>query len=429
MNYKETLDWLDGFSQFGIKLGLERIKILCDKLGNPQNNYKIIHVGGTNGKGSVCRYISYILKNSGYKTGVYTSPNLQRFTERIIINGEEILEKDVVALIQRIKPILDNMKKNGDPPTYFEIVTAMAFQYFSEKKVDFAVVEVGLGGRFDATNIVNPILSIITNVTLEHQNILGNEIKDIAFEKSGIIKNNIPVVTGADNDALIVIKQKAAENNSELITVDEVKWKREYFDLDCQEFLIEGLLKNYNVKTKMLGEFQGKNIALSLACIEKLQMNGLYITEDSIFKGIEETSFPGRMEIFQRDPIILLDGAHNIKGIEVLAETLENDFTYENLIIVIGILSDKKITDMLKIITPLADIIITTKSSNKRASNPEEIKRIIQEVDFKKEIIVRNKISDAIDYAKSIAKKSDFICITGSLFTVGESRDHLVKNN
>ena len=162
MNYKETLSWLDGFSQFGIKLGLERITYLCNKLGSPQDNYKIIHVGGTNGKGSVCRFISSILTNSGYKTGIYTSPHLQRFTERIVIDDAEIPEKDLVILIQKIKPIVENMKKKGDSPTYFEIATAMALEFFSDKKVDFAVVEVGLGGRFDATNIVNPILSVIS---------------------------------------------------------------------------------------------------------------------------------------------------------------------------------------------------------------------------------------------------------------------------
>jgi len=426
MNYKEALNWLDNFSEFKIKLGLERIKILCDRLGNPQDNFKIIHVGGTNGKGSVCRVISSILTNSGYKTGVYISPHIQRFTERIVIDGNEISEKDLVSIIQKIKPIVDDMEK--DPPTYFEIVTAIAFKYFNDKKVDFAVVEVGLGGRFDATNIVKPEISVITNVSLEHQNILGNKIKDIAFEKAGIIKNNTPIVTSADNDALKVIKQKTIENKTELIIVDDNKWKREYFDLDGQDFLIKGLLQNYNVKTHMLGKFQGKNIALALACIEKLQMGGIYITEESISKGIEKTSFPGRMEIAQRNPIILLDGAHNIKGIEVLTETLRNDFSFDNLILVVGILSDKKISEMLKIISPLANKIITTKSSNERACDPEKLKKVIQEIGFNKEVIVKDNINDAINYAKSIAKKDDLICITGSLFTVGEARDYIIKN-
>ena len=425
MNYKEALNWLDGFTQFGIKLGLERIKTLCEKLGSPQNNYKIIHVGGTNGKGSVCKYISSILTKSGYKTGVYTSPHLQRFTERIIVDGKEISEKNVVSLIQKIKPIIEDMEKNGDPATYFEIVTALAFQYFNDKKIDFAVVEVGLGGRFDATNIVKPILSVITNVTLDHQSILGDKIEDIAFEKVGIIKNKTTVITGADDHALNVIKKKAVETKSKLLIIDDSKWKRKYFDFNGQEFLIEGLSKNYNVKTQMLGKFQGRNISLSLACIDNLQINGVYIDEESIFKGIRETSFPGRMELRQRDPIILLDGAHNIKGMEVLTETLENDFTYDDLILVIGILSDKKIEEMLKIVIPLADKVITTKSSNKRASDPNDLKRIINKIDCKKKVVVKNKISDAVNYVKVIAKKKDLVCITGSLFTVGEARDYL----
>ncbi|MCK5636678.1 MAG: bifunctional folylpolyglutamate synthase/dihydrofolate synthase, partial [Thermoplasmatales archaeon] len=197
MNYEETIEWLYSFEKFGIKLGLERITHICKKLGNPQKNYKVIHVGGTNGKGSVCRFLQSILTLNGYKVGVYTSPHLQRFTERFIIDNNEMLKGDVVKLIEKIKPIIDDMLKKENTPTFFEIVTAMAFLCFKDKNVDFAIVEVGLGGRFDATNIVEPIVSVITNVSLEHQDRLGDKIDDIAFEKAGIIKDNIPVITGA----------------------------------------------------------------------------------------------------------------------------------------------------------------------------------------------------------------------------------------
>ncbi len=426
MNYKESIDWLDSFQQFGIKLGLERIGLLCDKLGNPQDNYKIIHVGGTNGKGSICRFLGSILTSAGYKTGVYTSPHLQRITERFVIGDKEILEEEFIALVEKVKPLVEEIKTDGESPTYFEIVTAMAFQYFREKNVDFAVIEVGLGGRFDATNIVNPILTVITNVSLEHQNVLGNNIEDIAFEKAGIIRKDVPIITGAEGDALKIIQKKAKENNSEIFIVKDGIWERIFNDLNWQEFLIEGSLKEYAVKTKMLGEFQGKNIATSIASIENLQFNGIYIPEESIFEGIEKTIFSGRMEIIQKNPIIIMDGAHNIAGIEVLTETLKNDFTYSRLILVMGILVDKKISEMVKIITPLVDIVVVTKSTNERACNPLKLKKIIEGFGFKKKIVVKEKINDAIEFAKSIANKDDLICITGSLFTVGEAKDLLI---
>ena len=315
------------------------------------------------------------------------------------------------------------MIKGDNTPTFFEIVTAMAFQYFQDNKVDFVIVEVGLGGRYDATNIVDPMVIIITNVSLEHQNILGNKIEDIAFEKAGIIKYGVPVITGATSKTLDIIKKVAKEKNSNVIVVNYNSWKKINGGVDWQEFLIYGLLKDYNVKTSMAGKFQGENIALSLVSLETLQINGLYITDKSITEGIEKTTNPGRMEIAGFEPLILLDGAHNIAGMKSLKKTLGEDFVYERLILVLGILSDKNIQKMLDIITSIADSIIVTKSHNKRACSPSKLKEMIG----KKEVVVKDKISDAIGYAKKVAKKQDLICITGSLFTVGEAKDHLQK--
>jgi len=421
MNYKKALDWLDGFQRFGIKLGLERIEHICEKLGNPQKNYKIIHVAGTNGKGSVCKFLESILRCSGYNVGIYLSPHLQRFSERIIVNNKEISESEIVSLVKNIKPIVDEMNEN--PPTYFEIVTAMAFQYFKEKNVEFAVVEVGLGGRYDATNIVDPIATVITNVTLEHQNILGKKVEEIAFQKAGIVKDNVPLITAASGKALNVIKEVASEKNSPVTIVNDTFWEKNQGGVDWQEFLVKGRLKEYVVKTSLGGKHQGENIAVTLATIEKLQMNGVYITDESIFNGIEKTIYAGRMEIVGFEPLILLDGAHNVAGINCLKDTLKEDFVYDKLILVLGILSDKNVKEMLKIITPLADVVVTTKSHNERASDPHKLKEMIKG----KEVVIKDKIPDAIDYAKKIAKKSDLICITGSLFTVGESRDYLQK--
>ncbi len=423
MNYEETVDWLYSFEKFGIKLGLERITYICEELGDPQKKYKVVHVGGTNGKGSVCRFLQSILTLNGYKVGVYTSPHLQRFSERIVIDNKEISEEDVVLLVEKIKPIIDKMSRNNNTPTFFEIVTAMAFQYFNDEKVDFAVIEVGLGGRFDATNIVHSIVSVITNVSLEHQKILGDKVEDIAFEKAGVIKNDVPVVTSADKDALNVIKKISVGKNSSLTILDKSFWEKISGGVDWQEFKINGSLKEYDVKTSMIGEFQGENISLAISTIETLQMNGVYITDESIMEGIEKTTNPGRMEIIGFEPIILLDGAHNIAGMNSLKKTLENDFVYNRLILIIGILSDKDIQEMLDIITPFADIIVVTKSNNKRACNPSKLKVRIHG----KKVVLKTDIPDAIDYVKKVAKKQDLICVTGSLFTVGEARDYLQK--
>jgi dihydrofolate synthase/folylpolyglutamate synthase len=424
MEYKEAINWLNGFQQFGVKLGLERITKLCNNLDNPQNNYKLIHVGGTNGKGSVCRFLGSILSSSGYKTGIYTSPHLQRINERFVIDGLEISENDFANFIKKIKTIVEEMKKEGEPPTYFEILTAMAFQYFNDKNVEFAIIEVGLGGRFDATNIVKPILTIITNVTLEHQDVLGENVGDIAYEKAGIIKEGIPLITGVQRDILRVIENKAKENNSEITIINEDNLKRLSNDIYGQEFLIKGLLKDYEINTKLLGRFQGKNIAIALNAIENLQLKGVYITETNIFEGIEKTTFTGRIEIIKENPTIIIDGAHNIEGFKVLTETLKNDFKYNKLILVVGILSDKKIFEMLKIILPISDIIITTKSTNKRAFSPLKLKEIIEKLNFQKKVIIKNQVDEAIEYARSIAKNKDLICITGSLFTVGEALEY-----
>ena len=427
MNYYETIAWLYSFEKFGIKLGLDRIKYICKELGDPQNSYKCIHVAGTNGKGSVCRFLQSILTTGGYKTGVYTSPHLQRFSERFIIDNKEISESDVVLLANKIKPIIDEMSKKDNTPTFFEIVTAIAFLYFKEKKVDYAVIEVGLGGRFDATNVIEPLLSIITNVTLEHQDILGHTIEDISYEKAGVIKNKIPVITAAKNSALNIIKQVANGKNAPIKIIYETSWKKNKGGVNWQEFLISGSLKEYNVKTTLLGEHQGENIALTIAAIEKLQMIGMYLTDETIIQGIEKAVNPGRMEIVGFEPLIILDGAHNVDGAHYLKKTLDDDFVYNKLIIVLGILSDKNVKEMLEIMAPIGDIIVATKSQNKRSTEPTKLIEMIQKLNLKNQIFVKNTVYEAVKYALSIAKKDDIICVTGSLFTVGEARDHLVK--
>jgi len=421
MNYRDCIEWLNSFEKFGIKLRLDRIMNICNNLENPQDYYKIVHVGGTNGKGSVCRFLESVLVNSGYVVGTYTSPHLQRFSERFVVNKKEISENEIVNLVSKIKPIIDKMIDEDNIPTYFEIVTAIAFQYFKEKNVDIAIIEVGLGGRFDATNIVDPIVAVITNVTLEHQKILGYKIKDIAYEKAGIIKKNIPTITAARGEALKVINNVAQEKVSNIKIISNNSWRIINKKLDFWHYIVNGSLKEYNIKTSMIGKHQGENIAITIAAIESLQMNGIYITDESIDEAFLNIKNPGRMEIAGINPLILLDGAHNISAMKYLRSTLEDDFSYEKLILIIGILSDKNIQEILDIISPIADTIIATKSQVSRAFDP----RVLKEMVKNKEVIVKDRIDEAIIYAIKIAKKSDLICITGSLYTVGEARNYL----
>jgi dihydrofolate synthase/folylpolyglutamate synthase len=428
MNYEESMVWLYSFKQYGSKLGLERISHLVKKLDNPHNNIKIIHVTGTNGKGSVCKFIGSILTKAGYKTGIYISPHLQRFSERIVIDDEEISDEDITKLVEKIKPVVDSMIKQDNIPTFFEIVTAMAFQFFSDCNVDFAVIEVGLGGRFDATNVVSPIIGIITNVSLEHCQQLGEDIKSIAFEKAGIIKDNIPIITATKNDARTVIERISKDRKAPLTIIDRKSWKRLSCTMNDQTFTIHGFLKEHSVKTSMLGEYQGENIALSIATIDELQMNGLYIPDTCIKEGIATAFNPGRMEIISKEPKILLDGAHNPAGMEMLKLALLEDFDYNRLILVLGILKDKDIKRMLSTITPISDLIFVTKSSNDRACDPAILKNEIEKIGYKKEIFSEGSLSKSIDHAKSLAKREDLICITGSLFTVGEARSYLMPS-
>lgn len=423
----QAIQWLSSFDTYGWMFGLERISYLMERLGNPNQQLKTIHVAGTNGKGSVCKFIASILQNAGYATGLYISPHVERFSERIVVNNEEITEEEIAVLIEEIRPIVEEMKQNGNIPTFFEIITALAFLYFRNRKVDYAVIEVGLGGRFDATNVITPLVSVITNISLEHTNILGNDISSIAFEKAGVIKEHVPIVTAAVKNARDVIETIAIERNAPIIFINRTMWKRLTHKTNYQEFFIQGAFKDYTVKTSLLGLHQGENIAVAIAAIERLQMNGVYIADNDIIEGISAASHPGRMEIISEKPLILLDGAHNPDGMTMLAKTLKEDFSYKRLLLILGVLKDKDINLMLSTIAPLADVIIVTKSANPRAYDPLLLKEKIEKIDSNKEVCVTASVSEAVDFAKNNVKRKDMICVSGSLFTVGEARRYLLS--
>lgn len=427
LSYTEASAWLSSFDRYGWIFGLERITFLLEKLGNPHQHLQVIHVAGTNGKGSVCKYISSVLLKAGYTVGVYLSPHVERFSERIIIGDQEISKEDLHRLITEVRPVVEEMKTQNNPPTFFEIVTALAFMHFQNRMVDYAVVEVGLGGRFDATNVVSPLVSVITNISLEHTDILGPDLSSIASEKAGIIKDHIPVVTAATHEAADTIRRIAQEHTAPLVLVDQTMWKRTSFQKNHQEFVVHGSFKDYTVRTSLLGTHQGENIAVAIAAIEQLQTHGMYITDNDIAEGIATASHPGRLEIVSEDPLILLDGAHNPAGMCMLAQTIQQDFSSHRLILVLGVLKDKDATAMISTIMSLADEIIVTKSGNPRAADPLLLKEIIKNLDPHKSVYVEASTTTAIERARRLAAPDDLICVSGSLFTVGEVRSYLLS--
>lgn len=427
--YTEALDYIYDLTKYGIKLGLKNINYLLYLLGEPHKKLKIIHVAGTNGKGSTCSLISSILQSDGYKVGLYTSPHLVDFTERIKINHKSIDRKKVSELLEKIKPSIEKVANTPSygHPTFFEVITAMAFLYFFEEQVDYLVLEVGLGGRLDATNVCEPLISVITHIDYDHMDKLGNSLEEIAREKGGIIKpEGIVISSNQYEEAYNEIKKIADEKNSHIYSVGrEIIYKIVKSDIKGVIFDLKGIYNEYkNLHTPLLGRHQADNSAAAITAIEALKIRGVNITEKAIRVGLEKVKWTGRLEIIQNNPTLVLDGAHNPSGIKVVRDALKEIFSYHRLILVLAIFADKDYKKMIQILVPNADLIITTKAKNPRATPPRIIaKEAAQYIDQNK-IIVTENIPQAINCALSNSKEDDLICITGSLYTVGEAKKY-----
>jgi len=433
-NYLQVIKYLNSLERFGIQLGLERITKLLELLGNPHKDLKCIHVAGTNGKGSVTTFISEILKNAGFKIGTYTSPHFISLTERIAINGIPIPEVQVAEIVsQKIFPAINILTSYLTHPTYFEIITSLAFIYFAQERVDFVVLEVGLGGRLDATNIVTPLVSVITSINLEHQDVLGESLEEIAYEKAGIIKQGIPVVLGSlPPNVVKIIKKVALSQNSRVYQLGkEIKFiinKTPTASLNYQ-FKVKGILKEYHhLQTSLLGYHQIINAVTSIGAIEILQADYKFkITTQDIKNGLLQAKIRGRLELIKKNSFsFLLDGAHNPASAGMLRKALEDYFSLRRLIFIIGILEDKDIGGIVRELlyqNEAVDRIIITQPNTKRAVTPERIyKEIIQ---YTEKIHLLATISASIQYAQSIAASPDLICITGSLYTIAEAIEYL----
>ncbi len=433
MNYQEAWEFLDQLQFFKIKLGLDSMNQFLERLGNPHQNLKCIHVGGTNGKGSVGATLCSILTAADYQTGFYTSPHLSSVRERFKIGNTYISKEDFARLIKKIHDVLD-----GSQITYFECTTTLALLWFAEQQVDCAILEVGMGGRLDATNVVTPLISLITNVSMDHEQYLGTTLAEVSTEKAGIIKPGIPVVSGvANDDSGKVIRQTCDERQAPLFLFDrEFSGSFNPADKSCWQY--HGLDGEVLVDLPMAlrGNYQVANTSLALAALQLLRQQGWKVSEEQIRTGLEQTFWPGRLELFrlsqegeQVDPRsnglnFLLDGAHNPAGVKALKHALR-DFSRNRLILVWGAMNDKDLRVTLREIAPLADIIVFTRPESERSARTSQLKGSLP-VAMHQKVVCKEAVPAALQQARILAGSHDLICIAGSLYLVGIARQLLL---
>lgn len=433
MDYHESLTYLESLAVFGSQLGLKRIRRLADLLGHPEQKYATVHVTGTNGKGSTSLMISAILTKSGLKTGLYISPHLLSYTERIRIDGHPIEEETFAAAIAKVRGAVNTMLREGmESPTEFEVLTAAAFVVFAEKGVDYAVVEVGLGGLLDSTNIITPELSVVTNVDMEHADRCGGTLAGIARHKAGIIKDGVPVVTAATGEALDILRATAEEKNADIFVLGEdFSAKATEFDHFRQIISFSSPLLGVPAEMyalRLLGTYQVKNAALAIMAAQILKQSHPMITKDAIAYALSIAEWPGR---FERMAIgaqrILVDGAHNPAGMRALRASLDSYYTEESRVFLLGILKDKDVEEMLRILLRPQDRVVLTKPQSDRASDPEEVKAIARTIVREAETCATAE--EALDRACALVAPEDILICAGSLYLIGELRRLIKEKN
>lgn len=432
MTYKEAVAYLDSLVNFEKAAGggyyssfkLERTRYLAMLCGDPHLAIPAVHVAGSKGKGSTATFIHSILREAGLDAGLYTSPHLISVRERIQMGGGPVTEEEFAGLISHLIPAIDEfLKARGDRPTYFEVCTMAAFLFFKEMRADIMVLETGLGGRLDSTNIVTPLVSVITSLSYEHTAVLGDRLQDIAFEKCGIIKRGVPAISAAQEDeAAHVIEKVAADRGAPLyiagrdILFDEISSDTfsQSFDLKTPRAAYKGL------SIKLLGSYQVENASLAAAAAEALRAKGFPVTDSSVRDGLANASWPGRLDVAARRPFIILDGAHNRASARQLRRAIEKSFPHRNLYLIIGMMSDKDITGICEELAPPAAGVYVTKSGSCRAEDPSRIKAVMER-SGKSGAVIAPDISSALALARGRASSEDLILVTGSLYLVGEA--------
>lgn len=435
MDYRQALNYIENTGKFGSRLGLENVSRLLDILGNPHRELSIIHVAGTNGKGSTCSFINSMLIYQGYNVGLYTSPYLEEFNERIKINNVNISDEDLAQSVSRVSDAISQMIEEGcDHPTEFEIITACAFLYFRDRDVDFAVIEVGLGGRLDATNVCIPLVSAITSISMDHTEYLGDTLARIAFEKGGIIKNKRPVVLYQQSDEVeSVISSICSDRDSELFITENDKIEYISEDMSSQSVNLEVMGHFYSgVEISLPGRHQARNLAVALSVLRLLEISSeiSQVDTEALYRSIRETKWPGRMEVIKTEPLTIIDGAHNPDGAAILSESVDRYLVGKKINLVFGMLRDKDILSVAKLLAVKADRIIITEPESPRAASSAEVHGIILEALSGEDIPDITEIPDieeAVRQAQSMAGDGEAVIYAGSLYMIGRVRSLLRK--
>jgi dihydrofolate synthase/folylpolyglutamate synthase len=406
---------------------LDRMRTLLKKLGNPQDHFRTIHVAGTKGKGSTCAMIAAMLQASGYKTGLYTSPHLVDIRERMQIDGHMIPQADFARIVKMIEPIAAKIKP---APTTFDVLTAIAFKYFAEQKVELAVIETGLGGRLDSTNVIKPEVTAITSISKDHMAQLGNTVEKIAEEKAGIFKHGVPAITAQQEPGVEAVLKRVADKVGAPFDITgktiEFSYRFESSRMlgpHNRVCLTTANSKFEHLAVPLVGEHQAINCGLALSVIDKLKTRGIAINDSRAMEGLAKVTIPGRMEMVSQMPRVIVDGAHNAASLDAMMKGIGQHIPYDSMVVIFGCCSDKDVAGMLERITSGADKVIFTKVDNIRSSDPEELAARYVEL-YGKMAQVANTLDDALAIANRAVSKEDLICITGSFYLVGEAKKY-----
>ncbi|MFD2169001.1 bifunctional folylpolyglutamate synthase/dihydrofolate synthase [Tumebacillus lipolyticus] len=425
-----AIEWIHSFDRFdgrgGIKPGLERMQAMLERLGRPHEQLKFLHVAGTNGKGSTCSYLANILQHVGYQVGLYTSPYLTQFHDRMSVGGVNITDQELDQIVAELRPVVEEVAATEvGCPTEFEVLSVLSILHYARQEVDFVVWETGLGGRLDSTNVVTPLLSLITNVGLDHQAILGDTLEQIAAEKAGIIKPGVPVLTTAHGVALEVIKRTAAQNGSRCLTFgDDFASERSRFGWEGQTFDwrgFEGELSQLQIK--MLGEHQTVNASLAVAACQALQELGYPIDEASVRAGLASTAWAGRFEVVAQDPLTVLDGAHNPEGAQALGAALRELLPQRKVVLIVGVMADKAIPEVLAPLVPLSAAVVVTRANMPRSAQVDQVAKMVKSLDSELPVLTAQSVAEAFRLAAQQAEElgCPLVC-TGSLYMISEAR-------
>ena len=419
------IDRIHEFNRFGMVLGLDRMEELLRRLGNPQDDLKVIHVAGTNGKGSVSKYLEEGLSACGYKMGLYTSPYIETFNERIRYDGADISDEDLEYYGQKVVSATEAMVADGlDSPTEFEVVTAIAFLYFADRQADITILEVGLGGIGDSTNVVkSPLASVITSISYDHMAQLGSSLAEIAVNKAGIIKTGCPVIANVpQRDAAKIIARKAYAMGSRLYDISGIRAAVSDETPFSQKVSMELYEKSYSdVEISMVGRHQAENLKTALATLEILRKSGaVKLDREALYEGLKRSRQPGRFEVISEDPLVIIDGAHKEAGAQALQETMAQHFAGKKILLVAGILADKEIDSIVKFLTKITDHIIVTEPDNPRKLAAEKLAEHVADFGVAAEAV--SDVEAAVHRAKELAEGYDVILFAGSLYLIGDVR-------